>query len=116
MLAGEKALNTVNNWLPEETIAAFKEFHVGIKGPLTTPIGEGIRSINVALRKELDLYVCLRPIAYFEGVPSPMRKPEGINIVLFRENTEDLYSGIDYASDSEKAAQLGDWLKIKPTR
>jgi isocitrate dehydrogenase len=111
VMAGEKALNTVNSWLPDETIAAFKEFHVGIKGPLTTPIGEGIRSINVALRKELDLYVCLRPITYFEGVPSPMRKPEGINIVLFRENTEDLYTGIDYASDSEKAAQLREWLK-----
>jgi isocitrate dehydrogenase len=111
VLAGEKAFNQTGNWLPEETLRTLKEYHVGIKGPLTTPIGEGMRSLNVALRKELDLFVCLRPVVYFKGVPSPMRQPEKINMVLFRENTEDLYAGIDYPYDSDKASGLRGWLK-----
>lgn len=111
VLAGEKAFNQTGNWLPEETLRTLKEYHVGIKGPLTTPIGEGMRSLNVALRKELDLFVCLRPVVYFKGVPSPMRQPEKIDMVLFRENTEDLYAGIDYPFDSEKASGLRGWLK-----
>jgi isocitrate dehydrogenase len=109
--AGAKAYAVEKSWLPEETLLAFKEFQVGIKGPLTTPIGEGMRSLNVALRKELDLYVCLRPISYFQGVPSPMLHPERINMVLFRENTEDVYTGIDYPYDSDKAIGLKKWLQ-----
>ncbi|HEY6041794.1 MAG TPA: isocitrate/isopropylmalate family dehydrogenase, partial [Anaerolineae bacterium] len=89
VFAGEKAFKQFNNWLPDETVAAFKEYLVGIKGPLTTPIGGGIRSLNVALRKLLDLYVCLRPVRYFKGVPSPVRHPEYVDMVIFRENTED---------------------------
>src|SRR5512136_92165 len=96
VLAGEKAFNTVNNWLPDETVEAFREYLVGIKGPLTTPIGGGIRSLNVALRQLLDLYVCLRPIHYFNGVPSPLVHPEYVNMVIFRENTEDIYTGIEF--------------------
>lgn len=111
VLAGEKAFNQTGNWLPEETLRTLKEYHVGIKGPLTTPIGEGMRSLNVTLRKELDLFVCLRPVVYFKGVPSPMRQPEKIDLVLFRENTEDLYAGIDYPYDSDKASGLRTWLK-----
>ena len=111
VLAGEKAFNQTGNWLPPETLQILKEYHIGIKGPLTTPIGEGMRSLNVTLRKELDLFVCLRPVTYFEGVPSPMRRPDLIRMVLFRENTEDLYAGIDYPYDSEKAAGLRNWLK-----
>ncbi len=94
--AGEKAYNKFGSWLPEETIQAFKEFLVGIKGPLTTPIGGGIRSLNVALRKALDLYVCQRPVRYFEGVPSPVKHPEYVDMVIFRENTEDIYAGIEF--------------------
>ncbi|MEI7988573.1 MAG: NADP-dependent isocitrate dehydrogenase [Chloroflexota bacterium] len=94
--AGEKAYNTTGSWLPEETIEAFKEFLVGIKGPLTTPIGGGMRSLNVALRKFLDLYVCQRPVQYFSGVPSPVKHPEDVNMVIFRENTEDIYTGIEF--------------------
>jgi isocitrate dehydrogenase len=94
--AGEKAFKRFQSWLPEETTAAFKEFLVGIKGPLTTPIGGGIRSLNVALRQILDLYVCLRPVRYFNGVPSPMKHPEYVNMVIFRENTEDIYTGIEF--------------------
>ena len=96
VFAGEKAYNLFNSWLPEETTQAFKEFLVGIKGPLTTPIGGGIRSLNVALRQLLDLYVCLRPVRYFEGVPSPMKRPQDVDIVIFRENTEDIYTGIEF--------------------
>jgi isocitrate dehydrogenase len=96
VLAGEKAFKLTGNWLPEETLVAFREFLVGIKGPLTTPIGGGMRSLNVALRKELDLYVCLRPVHYFAGVPSPLKRPEDVNMVIFRENTEDIYTGIEY--------------------
>jgi isocitrate dehydrogenase len=96
VLAGEKAFNTVNNWLPDETVDAFREYLVGIKGPLTTPIGGGIRSLNVALRQLLDLYVCLRPVRWFKGVPSPVKHPEKIDMVIFRENTEDIYAGIEF--------------------
>jgi len=94
--AGEKAFTQFGTWLPDETIQAFNEFLVGIKGPLTTPIGGGIRSLNVALRKALDLYVCQRPVRYFNGVPSPVKHPEYVDMVVFRENTEDIYSGIEY--------------------
>ncbi len=96
VLAGEKAFHHTGNWLPEETLQAFREYVVGIKGPLTTPIGGGIRSLNVALRQELDLYVCLRPVRYFSGVPSPVVHPEWVDMHIFRENTEDIYSGIEY--------------------
>jgi isocitrate dehydrogenase len=102
--AGEKAFNRFNSWLPEETIQAFKEFLVGIKGPMTTPVGGGIRSLNVALRKDLDLYTCLRPVRYFQGVPSPVVHPEFVDMVIFRENTEDIYTGIEfeYGSPEQK--------------
>ncbi|MCI0677351.1 MAG: isocitrate/isopropylmalate family dehydrogenase, partial [Phycisphaerales bacterium] len=90
VLAGEKSFNLTGNWLPDETLDAFKKYLVGIKGPLTTPIGGGIRSLNVALRQILDLYVCLRPVKYFKGVPSPVKKPEDVDMVIFRENTEDI--------------------------
>jgi len=94
--AGQKAFDNFGSWLPDETVDAFKEFLVGIKGPLTTPIGGGIRSLNVALRKLLDLYVCLRPVQYFEGTPSPVKNPEYVDMVIFRENTEDIYAGIEF--------------------
>lgn len=110
-LAGEKAFHQTGSWLPEETLLALREYHVGIKGPLTTPIGEGFRSLNVTLRKEMDLFVCLRPVNYFPGVPSPMCHPENIHMMLFRENTEDLYSGIDFPYNSEKALALRNWLQ-----
>lgn len=102
VFAGEKSFKLFNNWLPDETIEAFKEYLVGIKGPLTTPIGGGIRSLNVALRKLLDLYVCLRPVRYFKGVPSPVRHPEYVDMVIFRENTEDIYAGIEFANGTEE--------------
>ena len=98
--AGEKAFSRFQNWLPDETVQAFSEFLIGIKGPLSTPIGEGSRSLNVALRKALDLYVCQRPVNYFEGVPSPMKHPEYMNMIIFRENTEDIYTGIEFANGS----------------
>src|SRR5512136_833428 len=101
VLAGEKAFDAVNNWLPDETVEAFREYLVGIKGPLTTPIGGGIRSLNVALRQLLDLYVCLRPVRWFKGVPSPVKTPEKIDMVIFRENTEDIYAGIEFEQGSE---------------
>jgi isocitrate dehydrogenase len=104
--AGEKAFNKLNTWLPDETIAAFKEYLVGIKGPLTTPIGGGIRSLNVALRQMLDLYVCLRPVRYFKGVPSPVKAPEKVDMVIFRENTEDIYAGIEFEAGSEAAKRF----------
>src|SRR5258708_2074607 len=96
VFAGEAAKNKFDNWLPDDTIEAFREYLVGIKGPLTTPVGGGIRSLNVALRQLLDLYVCLRPVQYFAGVPSPVKRPEKVDMVIFRENTEDIYAGIDY--------------------
>jgi isocitrate dehydrogenase len=105
VFAGEKAFKTTGNWLPDETVEAFREYRIGIKGPLTTPVGGGIRSINVALRQVLDLYVCLRPVRYFKGVPSPVKKPELIDMVVFRENTEDIYAGIEFKhgeNDCEK--------------
>ena len=96
VFAGEAAKNKFDNWLPDDTVEAFKEYLVGIKGPLTTPVGGGIRSLNVALRQMLDLYVCLRPVQWFTGVPSPVKHPEKVDMVIFRENTEDIYAGIDY--------------------
>ena len=111
VFAGELAKNKFDNWLPDETITSFKEFLVGIKGPLTTPVGGGIRSLNVALRQLLDLYVCLRPVQYFAGVPSPVKHPEKVNMVIFRENTEDIYAGIDFEAGSEGALKTLDFLK-----
>jgi isocitrate dehydrogenase len=102
--AGEKSYNRFNTWLPDETVDAFKEFIVGIKGPLTTPVGGGIRSLNVALRKLLDLYVCLRPVRWFSGVPSPVKRPQDVDIVIFRENTEDIYTGIEFENGTEANA------------
>jgi isocitrate dehydrogenase len=109
--AGEKSFKMFNSWLPDETTDAFKEFLVGIKGPLTTPIGGGIRSLNVQLRKVLDLYVCLRPVRYFDGVPSPVRKPELVDMVIFRENTEDIYAGIEFANGSDDNKKFKELLK-----
>ena len=106
VFAGEKSFTKYNSWLHEETVPAFQEFLVGIKGPLTTPVGGGIRSLNVALRQLLDLYVCLRPVQYFDGVPSPVKRPEKVDMVIFRENTEDIYAGIEYAAGSEGAAKV----------
>ena len=111
VLAGEKAFNETGSWLPEETLDAFREYLVGIKGPLTTPVGGGIRSINVALRQMLDLYVCLRPVTYFTGVPSPVKHPEKVNMVIFRENTEDIYSGIEFKAGEPEAALFRDLLE-----
>src|SRR5579883_2965217 len=104
--AGEKANNLLGNWLPDETVEAFRTYLVGIKGPLTTPIGGGIRSLNVALRQLLDLYVCLRPVRWFKGVPSPVKRPQDVDMVIFRENTEDIYAGIEYESGTEGAKKL----------
>ena len=108
--AGETAKNKFDNWLPDDTVEAFKEYLVGIKGPLTTPVGGGIRSLNVALRQLLDLYVCLRPVQYFKGVPSPVKHPEKVDMVIFRENTEDIYAGIDYQAGSPEAKKLLEFL------
>lgn len=110
--AGEKSLKVYGNnvWLPEETLDALKEFVISIKGPLTTPIGGGIRSLNVAMRQRLDLYVCLRPVRYFQGVPSPLREPEKTDMVIFRENTEDIYAGIEWAEGSPEARKVIDFL------
>jgi isocitrate dehydrogenase len=104
--AGEKAKNQFDSWLPDETLEAFKTYLVGIKGPLTTPIGGGIRSLNVAIRQMLDLYVCLRPVRYFKGVPSPVKQPEKVDMVIFRENTEDIYAGIEWAAESPEAKKM----------
>jgi isocitrate dehydrogenase len=106
VLAGEKAYNSVGQWLPDETVAAFDRYLVGIKGPLTTPVGGGIRSLNVALRQTLDLYACVRPVRWFEGVPSPVRHPELVDMVIFRENTEDVYAGKELEAGTEGAAQM----------
>ena len=111
VLAGEKAFNKTGNWLPDETLAAFREYLVGIKGPLTTPVGGGIRSLNVALRQELDLYVCLRPVRWFEGVPSPVKEPRKTDMVIFRENTEDIYAGIEFQQGSEDNKKFMSFLK-----
>jgi len=104
--AGEKAKNLFDSWLPDETLEAFKTYLVGIKGPLTTPVGGGIRSLNVAIRQMLDLYVCLRPVRYFTGVPSPVKHPEKVDMVIFRENTEDIYAGIEWAAESPEAKKV----------
>ncbi|HKZ16542.1 MAG TPA: NADP-dependent isocitrate dehydrogenase [Geobacteraceae bacterium] len=109
--AGEKSFTMGLGWLPEETLAAFREFLVGIKGPLTTPIGGGIRSLNVALRQELDLYVCLRPVRYVKGVPSPVKRPELVDMVIFRENTEDIYAGIEWEAGSQEAEKVIGFLQ-----
>ncbi len=110
VFAGETAFTKFNNWLPDDTVEAFKEYLVGIKGPLTTPVGGGIRSLNVALRQMLDLYVCLRPVQYFTGVPSPVKHPEKVDMVIFRENTEDIYAGIEYAGGTPEAQKVLDFL------
>jgi isocitrate dehydrogenase len=106
VLAGEKAFKQTNSWLPDATVEAFKQYRVGIKGPLTTPVGGGIRSLNVALRQLLDLYVCLRPVRYFNGVPSPVKHPEKVDMVIFRENTEDIYAGIEWAAGTPEAQKV----------
>src|SRR3954468_21703912 len=111
VFAGEKAKNLFDTWLPDETIEAFKTYFVGIKGPLTTPVGGGIRSLNVALRQMLDLYVCLRPVQYFKGVPSPVKRPEKVDIIIFRENTEDIYAGIDYQAGTPEAKKLLEFIQ-----
>ncbi len=111
VFAGQKAFDLTGTWLPDETVEAFREFLVGIKGPLTTPVGGGIRSLNVALRKALDLYVCLRPVRYFEGVPSPVKRPQDVDMVIFRENTEDLYTGIEFDAAGEIAGDFKAWLR-----
>lgn len=111
VLAGEKAFNQTGEWLPSETLDVIREYLIAIKGPLTTPIGGGIRSLNVALRQELDLFTCLRPVRYFQGVPSPVKRPEDTDMVIFRENTEDIYAGIEYAKGSEEVEKLINFLK-----
>jgi isocitrate dehydrogenase len=111
VFAGEESFKRFNNWLPDDTVEAFKEFLVGIKGPLTTPVGGGIRSLNVALRQMLDLYVCLRPVQYFSGVPSPVKHPEKVDMIIFRENTEDIYAGIDFQAGGEAATKTLEFLK-----
>ncbi len=113
VLAGQKAFDQTGSWLPEETLTEFREKLIGIKGPLTTPVGGGITSLNVALRQILDLYVCLRPVQYFTGVPSPVKKPEAVEMVIFRENTEDIYAGIEFTGGSEEAATVLNFLSEK---
>ena len=110
VLAGEKAYKATTNWLPNETLDAFRDYLVGIKGPLTTPVGGGIRSLNVALRQELDLYACVRPVRYYDGVPSPVRHPELTDMVIFRENTEDIYAGIEYMNGTPQAQKMLEFL------
>lgn len=110
VLAGEKAFNKSGSWLPEETLTSFRKYLVGIKGPLTTPIGGGMRSLNVALRQELDLYTCYRPIRYFTGVPSPVKHPENVNMHIYRENTEDIYSGIEFMNGTPEAEKIKRFL------
>ena len=122
VLAGQKAFDDSGEWLPEETVATFQEYLIGIKGPLTTPIGGGIRSLNVALRQLLDLYVCLRPVRWFTGVPSPVKHPEKVDMVIFRENTEDIYAGLEFEEGSAECKKLlemlatfgGKWADIRP--
>ncbi len=110
MLAGEKAFKETGSWLPEATLETVKQYRIGIKGPLTTPIGGGIRSLNVALRQLLDLYACVRPVRYFDGVPSPVKRPQDLNVIIFRENTEDVYAGIEYQAGTKEAARLREFL------
>jgi isocitrate dehydrogenase len=113
VFAGEEAHEKFGEWLPNETLEAFKEFRVSIKGPLSTPVGGGIRSLNVTLRQVLDLYACIRPVRYFEGVGNPMKEPEKLNVVIFRENTEDVYAGIEWKAGSKEAEEIGDLLRTK---
>jgi isocitrate dehydrogenase len=121
VLAGQKAFDQTGNWLPDETVQTFKDYLIGIKGPLTTPVGGGIRSLNVALRQLLDLYVCLRPVKWYEGVPSPVKHPEKVDMVIFRENTEDIYAGLEFEEGSAEAKRLlemlaefgGKWAEIR---
>ncbi|MBX2901213.1 MAG: NADP-dependent isocitrate dehydrogenase [Cyclobacteriaceae bacterium] len=110
VLAGEKSFNQVGNWLPDETLDAFRDYLVGIKGPLSTPVGGGIRSLNVALRQILDLYVCLRPVRWYNGVPSPVKNPGAVDMVIFRENTEDIYAGIEFAAGTPESQKVLDFL------
>ncbi len=110
VLAGEKAFKATGNWLPDETVQAIQKYRVAIKGPLTTPVGTGFRSLNVALRQLLDLYACVRPVRYFEGVPSPVKRPQDLNVVIFRENTEDVYAGIEYQAGTPEANKLREFL------
>jgi isocitrate dehydrogenase len=122
VLAGQKAFDETGSWLPDETVATFQDYLIGIKGPLTTPVGGGIRSLNVALRQILDLYVCLRPVRWFQGVPSPVKHPEKVDVVIFRENTEDIYAGLELEEGTPEAKRLlemlaefgGKWAQIKP--
>ena len=111
IFAGEKSYNEFGKWLPDETPAAIKDYHVAIKGPLTTPVGGGIRSLNVSLRQILDLYACIRPVRHFEGVPTPLAKPGALNVVIFRENTEDVYAGIEWESGSDIANRFIKMIK-----
>src|SRR5262245_29668797 len=111
VLAGEAAFQQTGNWLPDETVTAFRDHLIGIKGPLTTPVGGGIRSLNVALRQLLDLYVCLRPVCWFKGVPSPVKDPSAVDMVIFRENTEDIYAGIEFEQGSDDAKKMLDLIK-----
>jgi isocitrate dehydrogenase len=113
VFAGEESFKKFNNWLPDDTVEAFKEYLVGIKGPLTTPVGGGIRSLNVALRQMLDLYVCLRPVQWFQGVPSPVKHPEKVDMTIFRENTEDIYAGIEYAGGTPEAQMVLDFIAME---
>ncbi len=113
VLAGQKAFDATGSWLPDETVDAFREYLVGIKGPLTTPVGGGIRSLNVALRQTLDLYVCLRPVRWFKGVPSPVKHPEWVDMVIFRENTEDVYAGLELEAGTSEVARLIDFCKTE---
>jgi len=111
VFAGEKSFTQFNNWLPDDTVEAFRHYYVGIKGPLTTPVGGGIRSLNVALRQLLDLFVCLRPVRWYNGVPSPVKHPEKVDMVIFRENTEDIYAGIEYAAGTPEAQKVLDFFE-----
>ena len=111
VFAGENSFNRSGEWLPQETLDAFREYLVGIKGPLTTPVGGGITSLNVALRQKLDLYVCLRPVKYITGVPSPVKHPEDVDMVIFRENTEDIYVGIEWAKGSDEVKKVIKFLE-----
>src|SRR5687767_5294225 len=113
VFAGEKAFKAHNDWLPQETVDAMQDFRVSIKGPLTTPVGGGIRSLNVTLRQVLDLYACVRPVRYFEGVGNPMKEPEKLNVVIFRENIEDVYAGIEFAAGSPEAEKLRGFIKTE---
>src|SRR5947209_2591646 len=110
VFAGEKAKAKFDTWLPDDTVAAIREFRVAIKGPLTTPVGGGIRSLNVTLRQVLDLYCCVRPVKYYKGVPSPVKRPDRMNVVIFRENTEDVYAGIEWEQGTPEAAKLIEFL------